>query len=191
MTLFCELYAMARTCSLSMLVTADTGSGKLTVHVLPKPKPSSDAHADTGAEMALTQPLCLTATPEEFDQDFVAALRSYRECHHSLTEQAQATCDLLKAAQDASAKKAASAVNKAQRPAGKGAPVSTSSTSPTSSASRRGAAPDVTDDEDDGHGGDGALADTPDEAQDHAGGDAPTEGNPTAAPDAAQPQLFG
>jgi PRTRC genetic system protein E len=188
MTLFCELYAMARTCSLSMLVTADTGTGKLTVHVLPKPKPNSDAHADTGAEMALTQPLCLTATPEEFDQDFVAALRSYRECHHSLTEQVQATCDLLKAAKDASAKKAATAVSKAQRPAGKGVPAASS----TAAASRHAASPHGADDDDQGHdGGDGRMVDSPDEAEGHAVEDATTESGPAAAPDAAQPQLFG
>lgn len=190
MTLFCELYAMAKTCSLSMLVTADASTGKLTVHVLPKPRLGAHANADTQssqAETALTQPLCLTATPEEFDLDFVTALRNYRQCHHSLTEQAQATCDLLKAAKDASAKKAAAAVTQAQRSAGKGV----SASPPSAAASRRAASPGGTDDcDDEGHGDEG-MADSPDEAEGHAAEDAVTGDSPAASPEASQPQLFG
>lgn len=183
MTLFCELYAMAKTCSLSMLVSADTHTRKLTVHVLPKPRPHATAEAQ---EAALTQPLCLTATPEEFDRDFVAALRGYRECHHSLSEQAQATCELLKAAKDASAQKAATAVSKAQRPTAKG----TCASSVPSPAARHATTPTSTDDDDEGRS-EGETDRTPDEADERAAQDDATGNGPTDAPNAAQPQLFG
>lgn len=187
MTLFCELYAMAKTCSLSMLITADASTGKLTVNVLPKPKSSTGANADA-QEAALTQPLCLTATPEEFDQDFLAALRNYRECHHSLSQQAAATCDLLKAAKDASAKKAAAAVTKVQRPAGKGA----STASSASGHASHGSADEDGDSNDDAHReGNRDEPDSLHEDDGHAAEDGVTGGSPAVPSDAGQPQLFG
>lgn len=183
MTLFCELYAMAKTCSLSMLITADASTGKLTVNVLPKPKSATNASANADAqEAALTQPLCLTATPEEFDQDFVAALRNYRECHHSLSQQAAATCELLKAAKDASAKKAAAAVTKAQRPAGKGAP---------SGSTEKDDDKDADDSNDDHSGSNRDELDSPHEDEGRAAGDGATDRSPAAPSNAGQPQLFG
>lgn len=181
MTVFSELYAMAKTCSLSMLVTADASTGKLTVNVLPKPKPGALANSEAGAQEAtLTQPLCLTATPEEFDQDFVAALRTYRECHQSLAQQTQATCDLLKAAKDASANKAAAAVGKAQRAGPKG----TSASSAASSQSKpHGDAA--------GDDGDDDMTDSRQEAEGRAADHAPTGAGSADAEGASQPQLFG
>jgi PRTRC genetic system protein E len=91
-----------------MIVSADEKTGRLTVSVLPKPK------KDMG-EPALVKDLTLTATPEEFDAGFVEALRGYREKRQSLTEQAEATNEVLEAAKSASAKKAAEAMTKAAK----------------------------------------------------------------------------
>ncbi len=110
MTMFQELYALATTATLTMIVSADEKNGKLTISVLPKPK------KDIG-EAALTKDLTLTASPEEFDDGFVQALQGYREVRASLTEQAEATREVLDAAKSASAKKATEAIAKASKPA--------------------------------------------------------------------------
>ena len=81
MTMFTELYALATTATLSMVVSADDKRGTLTISVMPKPK------KDVG-EPALTKDLTLTATPPEFDDGFVAALKGYREARAGLFEQA-------------------------------------------------------------------------------------------------------
>ena len=110
MTMFEELYALATSATLTMIVSADEKTGKMTVNVLPKPKKDVD-------EPALTKALSLTATPLEFDADFVSALQGYREVRQSLAEQAEATKEVLEAAKVASVKKAGDAVSKASRPA--------------------------------------------------------------------------
>src|SRR5438132_13124206 len=110
MTMFTELYALAITATLSMVVSADEKRGTLTVSVMPKPK------KDLG-ESALTKDLTLTATPAEFDGGFVAALNGYRETRAALIEQAEATKEVLQAAKEAAAKKAAEATTKASKPA--------------------------------------------------------------------------
>ena len=110
MTMFTELYALATTATLSMVISADEKRGTLTISVMPKPK------KDVG-EPALTQDLTLTATPAEFDSGFVAALNGYREARAGLIEQAEATKEVLDAAKEAAAKKAAVATAKASRPA--------------------------------------------------------------------------
>ena len=109
MTMFQELYALATSATLTMIVSADEKTGKLTISVLPKPK------KDMG-EPALTKDLTLTASPEEFDAGFVAALQGYRDVRASLTEQAEATREVLAAAKSVSAKKATEAITKASRP---------------------------------------------------------------------------
>lgn len=129
MTMFAELYALATTATLTMVVSADEKSGRLTISVLPKPK------KDVG-EPALTKDLTLTATPEEFDAGFIAALRGYREKRESLMEQAEATNDLLDAARSACTKKATEAINKSARPA-------PSATAPVASAGKPAADRDV------------------------------------------------
>jgi PRTRC genetic system protein E len=112
MTMFTELYALATTATLSMVISADEKRGTLTISVMPKPK------KDAG-EPALTKDLTLTATPAEFDDGFVAALKGYREARTGLIEQAEATKEVLQAAKDAAAKKAAEAATKASKPATK------------------------------------------------------------------------
>src|SRR5438034_3011359 len=109
MTMFTELYALATTATLSMVISADEKRGTLTISVMPKPK------KDFG-ESALTKDLTLTATPAEFDGGFVAALNGYRETRAALIEQAEATKEVLQAAKDAAAKKAAEATAKASKP---------------------------------------------------------------------------
>ncbi|CAM3421643.1 PRTRC system protein E [Paracidovorax anthurii] len=106
MTMFEELFALACSATLTMTVSADEKSGRLTVNVIPRPK------HDAG-EAALAQPLSLTATPAEFDAGFIEALRGYREVRHSLAKQAEATKEVIEAAQAASVKKATEASTKA------------------------------------------------------------------------------
>jgi PRTRC genetic system protein E len=114
MTMFTELYALATTATLSMVISADEKRGTLTISVMPKPK------KDMG-EAALTKDLTLTATPSEFDSGFVAALSGYRQARDGLIEQAEATREVLEAAKHAAAKKGAQAVTKAATPAAKAA----------------------------------------------------------------------
>lgn len=109
MTLFEELYALALTATLTMTVSADEKSGRLTLNVIPKPRKDV-------SEPTLTQPLSLTATPQEFDDGFIAALTGYREVRQSLAQQAEATKEVIEAAKAASVKKASEAVSKAAKP---------------------------------------------------------------------------
>jgi PRTRC genetic system protein E len=109
MTMFTELYALATTATLAMVMSADEKRGTLTISVMPKPK------KDFG-EAALTKDLTLTATPAEFDEGFVAALKGYREARTGLVEQAEATKEVLQAAKEAAAKKAAEATTKVSKP---------------------------------------------------------------------------
>src|SRR6266496_706113 len=112
MTMFTELYALATTATLSMVISADEKHRTLTISVMPKPK------KDAG-EPALTKDLTLTATPAEFDDGFVAALKGYREARAGLIEQAEVTKEVLQAAKEAAAKKAADATTKVSKPATK------------------------------------------------------------------------
>ena len=112
MTMFTELYELATTATLSMVISADEKRGTLTISVMPKPK------KDMG-ESALTKDLTLTATPAEFDGGFVVALKGYREARAGLIEQAEATKEVLQAAKEAVAKKAAEATTKASKPTAK------------------------------------------------------------------------
>lgn len=112
--MFMELFELARSAPLTMVVSADAASRRMTVVVMPKPGAES--------EPALATPLALTATPEEFDGGFVAALANYREEHRSLAEQAAATAEVLAAAREASLKKGASASKPVAKPAKAPAP---------------------------------------------------------------------
>jgi PRTRC genetic system protein E len=106
MGMFTELYALASEATLTLVIDADTKQRRMTINVVPKPK------KDHG-EAALSKDLSLTATPEEFDAEFLQVLQGYREQRRGLLEQAQATAEVLAAAKDASAKKGAEAVAKA------------------------------------------------------------------------------
>lgn len=109
MTMFEELFSLATSATLTMVLSADEKTGRMTINVLPKPKKDVD-------ETALTKALSLTATPAEFDAGFVDVLKGYREVRQSLAEQAEATQEVLQAAKAASAKKAGEAMTKAVKP---------------------------------------------------------------------------
>lgn len=124
MTMFKELFDLAKNATLTMVVSAEEKTGQMTICVIPKPR------KDTG-ESALTKELSLTATPVEFDAGFVAALSSYQRARQSLAAQVEATQEVLQAARAASAKKAGDALSKASKPGAvtvKPAPVAPSST---------------------------------------------------------------
>lgn len=109
MTMFEELFALACDATLAMTVSADEKAGLLTLNVIPRPK------QDAG-DAALTRPLSLTATPQEFDAGFIEALRGYRDVRRSLAQQAEATKEVIEAARTASVKKASEATAKAAAP---------------------------------------------------------------------------
>ena len=108
--MFQELFELCKSAVLTLTISAEEKAGVMTVNVVPKPK-------NDPAEAALAQPLSLTATPAEFDADFVRALSGYVAKRASLLAQAEATSEVLDAAKDASAKKAAEAAKKASKPA--------------------------------------------------------------------------
>jgi PRTRC genetic system protein E len=107
MTMFEELFALATSASLTMTISADHKAGRMTINVIPRPSKDAD-------EPALAKALSLTATPQEFDEGFVAALQGYREVRQSLADQVEATKEVLEAAKLASVKKAADASTKAR-----------------------------------------------------------------------------
>lgn len=107
MSMFQELFSLAAGASLTLTLSADAKTGRMTINVIPRP------HKD-GDEPALAKALSLTATPQEFDAGFVAALRAYREARQSLAEQVEATREVLEAAKLASVRKATDANTKAR-----------------------------------------------------------------------------
>jgi PRTRC genetic system protein E len=114
MSFFTELYALAQHSALTLQVVAEERTGCMTINVRPKVQKDAD-------EPALSTPLSLTATPEEFDAGFVQALRDYRQAHTSLAQQAAATAEVLAAAKTASQRKATQAISGAAKgAAGKG-----------------------------------------------------------------------
>lgn len=147
MTFFKELHALATTATLTMIVSADDKTGKMTISVLPKPK------KDIG-EVALTKDLTLTATPEEFDNEFLQALQGYREKRQSLTEQVETTNEVLAAAKAASANKAIEAVSKASK----------SETTHKASVSAKPQRENADDDHDEGNDGEGDESNGTDDA---------------------------
>ena len=175
MSMFTELYHLALGATLTMTVSADEKQGKLTINVIPKPK------SDTG-EAALSTPLTLTATPEEFDAEFVTALTGFRVAHTSLSQQALVTRELLDAAKEASAKKGAGVVAKVA----KSKPAAPTKSTPVSHDGD--AACDEDGDVGDGNDGDIDKADA-----DNDGASKTTRAKPAAAPAALdrEPQLFG
>lgn len=102
MTMFEELFALASGATLTLTISADGKAGQMTINVIPRPRKDFD-------EPALTQALSLTATPQEFDTGFVAALKGYREVRKSLTDQLEATQEVLEAVKAASVKRATEA----------------------------------------------------------------------------------
>lgn len=102
MSMFEELFALAAGANLTLTISADAKIGRMTINVVPRPHKDLD-------EPALTKALSLTATPQEFDAGFIEALKGYREVRQSLTDQLEATKEVLDAAKVASVKKATDA----------------------------------------------------------------------------------
>lgn len=127
MSMFEELFALATGANLTLTISADAKTGRMTVNVVPR------VHKDFD-EPALTKALSLTATPQEFDAGFVEALKGYREVRQSLTDQLEATKEVLEAAKAASVKKATDANVKA-RPDKPSLPSKTAATPDATSAS--------------------------------------------------------
>lgn len=107
MSMFEELFALAAGANLTLTISADAKTGRMTINVVPR------LHKDFD-EPALTKALSLTATPQEFDAGFIEALKGYREVRQSLTDQLEATKEVLEAAKAASVKKATEANVKAR-----------------------------------------------------------------------------
>lgn len=108
--MFKELYALTLATPLILKVSADAESGKLTLIAIPTPPTKGDKGGEI--EPALTQKLSLTATPEEFEQEFPQCLATYTEKYKSLQEQVETTTAVLDAAKDAQVQKGAKAVAK-------------------------------------------------------------------------------
>lgn len=126
MSMFEELFALATGANLTLTISADAKTERMTINVVPR------VHKDFD-EPALTKALSLTATPQEFDAGFVEALKCYREVRQSLTDQLEATKEVLEAAKAASVKKATEANVKA-RPEKPSVPSKTAATPDATSA---------------------------------------------------------
>lgn len=100
--MFHELFQIACQSTLSMLIAADAASGHLTISLTPIPRDKEDASAPREA-------LTLTATPAEFEAEFVTSLRTYRTVLPSLREQTTATTARMTAAKPDKAAKAGAA----------------------------------------------------------------------------------
>lgn len=103
--MFAAIFELAKTTTLTMMISANAKAGTLTMCVKPTPR--------KGEEAAVTKELTLTATPEDFEQNFPACLTSYTEMHQSLLEQTAATTAFLEAAKQAQVAKGAKAVTAA------------------------------------------------------------------------------
>ncbi|WBS00129.1 PRTRC system protein E [Pseudoduganella sp. SL102] len=90
MGMFTELYPLAVTTRLAMLVSADAERRVMTISVMPRP--TQDATAKLATD------LTLTATPEDFDAGFIEALTGYRVKLVPLLEQAAAAGRAIEAA---------------------------------------------------------------------------------------------
>lgn len=174
MTMFNELRELARSGPINMIISADPDGLRMTINVIPSP-PRAGLN-----EPALSQALSLTATPDEFDQGLIAALRGYHAARHSLAQQAEATHEVLQAAQAASVKKASTAASKASR---KAAPPAATTASATVLATQGN-------DGDDTDAGADATADDAHQTPNTQAASREAGTAPPASP-TTQPQLFG
>ena len=169
MSMFKELFQLALGATLTLTISADEKQGRMSINISPKLKNDS-------GEPALSTPLVLTATPEEFDAEFVSVLNRYRTAHVSRAQQAQVTHELLDAAKAASAKKGTGAVAKA-------------SAKPASATTKR-AASVAADTHDDGASED-EREDERDAATDSSAPSVATTTGAAAQAQDTEPQLFG
>lgn len=114
--MFQKLYQLALTTPLVMTISANQESGMLTLNVIPTPK-KNEKGGDS--ELALTQKLSLTASPEEFEDSFPQCLTNYTTSYKSLVEQVETSTAVLEAAKKAQVDKTSSAAKNAAKPTGK------------------------------------------------------------------------
>jgi PRTRC genetic system protein E len=81
MGLFNELYTLTKERRFAMLVSSDHDTGLLTISIMPRALNETDAR--------YCKDLTLTASPADFDSDFVAAINDYRSTISPLLEQAK------------------------------------------------------------------------------------------------------
>jgi len=109
MSMFSELYELARNGPVTLGITASQDDGRMVVIVATKAKHSEKMPA-------LMTPLSLTAMPAELDMHFTVLLQRHRTRYASLVEQAEVTEKALEVAKASSSKKAVGAA-KASPPA--------------------------------------------------------------------------
>jgi PRTRC genetic system protein E len=139
--MFQAIYDFAKTTTLTMLISANTQDGTLTLCVKPTPRKGVDA--------ALAKELTLTGKPEEFDAAFPGCLTTYATQHQSLMEQAAATAAVLEASQRTQVEKGTKAATAAAK--GKALPAATPVEAPATPPAA----------EPQGEGSDGGEADEP------------------------------
>lgn len=94
MSLFSELFALTKSRRFAMIVSSDHGTGLMTISVMPRALNEADGQ--------YCKDLTLTASPADFDTDFVAAISQYRSKLTPLLEQAkEAAAAIDKTAQNA------------------------------------------------------------------------------------------
>lgn len=94
MSLFSELFALTKSRRFAMIVSSNHDTGLMTISVMPR--------AQNEADGQYCKDLTLTATPEDFDTDFLAAISQYRGKIAPLLEQAkEAAAAIDKTAQSA------------------------------------------------------------------------------------------
>lgn len=105
MSLFAELFALTKSRRFAMIVSSDHHAGLMTISVMPRALNETDGQ--------YCKDLTLTATPTDFDTDFVAAISQYRSKLTPLLEQAnEAAAAIDKTAQNAKSATAAKAGGK-------------------------------------------------------------------------------
>lgn len=105
--MFQELVPLVRASEKVVLTLTMVGE-TMSVLVVPVIKNPVDA--------ALTTPLALSASPQELDAEFAAAVLNVTTAHQSLVEQAEATTSILAAAKSTQSGKATKALAKAASP---------------------------------------------------------------------------
>ena len=88
--MFTEIFELAKTTTLTMVISANAANQTLTLWVTPTPR--------KGEQPVLGKELTLTASPKEFDESFPACLSNYTAQYQSLVEQTAVTSAILEAA---------------------------------------------------------------------------------------------
>jgi len=105
MSLFSELFALTKSRRFAMIVSSNHDTGLMTISVMPRALNEADGQ--------YCKDLTLTATPSDFDTDFVSAISHYRGKIAPLLEQAKEAASAIdKTAQSAKTATAAKPTGK-------------------------------------------------------------------------------